>query len=194
MNLNVKIKLPPAAAVITAGAATFGLFFLLLDAGGYLSGDIGALMTLIAIPATGVMWIANLFFNRRLGTHAARIMGGAAIFLVVAECFCLEVFQNAPPPPSGREFFAALSAVFITACGAILFLPGLWVFSMPSSLFSAIPLVLHIGLLLAILGSPYFAVVGFAFFMLSAYFFPKHRRLVEFWRPTRLPRIKARRT
>lgn len=142
-----------------------------------------------------------LTFSRSLSTHSARQAGLVlTVLLPLALIAALAAWEHAIYNPEGAVSMGRLAFIPLLM---LVWFPGVIVYSMPSSFFGALPLLLHYlaaaliiylvmaadNLLAALVVSSIFI---FAYFPLAGYLFPRHRRLKAYLKPTRLPRIKPR--
>ena len=112
-------------------------------------------------------------------THMARRpleLGFKALFIVAALIFLIVIVRLvAGEPVSPAILFSAISII-----GIWVNLAAIRAFAMPSSLISSIPLFL------SVMAIPFCYV---PVCIIAGLWFPTHRRLREYWKPTRLPRI-----
>jgi len=126
--------------------------------------------------------------SRSLTTHSAREWAALWIASIFAVGWAASVGLRMPE-------LASANAVAIPMVVVLLWLPGVFVYSMPSSPLGTLPLLLHYFIFFLIFGTGGRFVghlLTFAYLPLASYLFPWHRRLADYWRPTRLPRLARR--
>lgn len=152
-----------------------------------------------AWPVVITLYLAHflvLRLKQRLTTHSARLIG-CVFALIICLSICSTVFLTYwMDNPDGFRFLGALvkTGLFLPV---LLCVSNIIIFSLPSTFVSSIPLLLsYLAIALVLQGEDLFyrVMLGIFITLLPGIFFPRHRRLGEYWRPSRLPRLGTPKT
>lgn len=126
----------------------------------------------------------------RVSTHAARKWAFIIICLLPSIVLLIGGHFAARAGNNPSYYLMALIPI-----GCLIWTSGMITYSIPCNFISSLPLLLHYLMIALIATRPAGAgVVLLAFYIpLASFTFPHHRRLVEYWKPKRLPRIRATR-
>jgi prepilin-type N-terminal cleavage/methylation domain-containing protein len=153
------------------------------------------------LPYVGIIFLMHfliLWRRKRLTSQTAQRSAAALLILLALGAGLLATLGGDTEEILTGLGIAALSGLFLYFFLARSF----WVYSMPCTFLSSLPLAanyLFFGFLfyLATLSNNTFVgpVLLFAlpllYFLMSSYWFPRHRRLGELWRPRRIPRLRT---
>lgn len=157
--------------------------------------DAHSLIILIVCAVIYLLHFLALAWGR-ISTHAARAFGFLMIGLALGVLLTLWIGDSSI---QNYDLYDNFFRMLYTYYFLVLFVPclfwigGLSIFSMPCNFFSSLPLLFYyLTFALIVIHPKYgFIIISFFYVPLAAFIFPRHRRLAEYWRPTRLPRIKS---
>lgn len=151
----------------------------------------------VPLAVVGLLFLLHaslLLFARKSTTHSIR-RTLALIPVSLGVGFALfSVFLGWRDSNAHELLFSGLVMSVAAPIVALFLGSGFIVFSMPSTKLTLLPLFINYAALCAFMlnGSGALLFVIFAYLPLAGLLFPKHRRMAEYWRPTRLPNVPVR--